>query len=186
MTTHVPWRYCDVYRDPGARLVATPFSWSGERSALFDTMIEAMGMANAVSMSAPLLGIPYRAIVALDEKGKLFEVANPELELKTTAGTFIPLPPPSPDVPKEHIPFIFSEPCPALCMRTGRPIGCQVSRPAIVRVRGMDRHGKPLERVLHQQLARLVQHQLDHLNGVTLLERVYDLTAAHLRKVLGQ
>ena len=44
-----------------------------------------------------------------------------------------------------------------------------------VRVRGLDRHGAPLDYVARGFEARIVQHEFDHLNGVLFLDRMRDL-----------
>jgi len=44
-----------------------------------------------------------------------------------------------------------------------------------VRVRGLDRHGEPLEYSTSGFEARIVQHEFDHLNGVVFLDRMHEL-----------
>ena len=43
------------------------------------------------------------------------------------------------------------------------------------RVRALDRHGKPLDYRAEGFEARIVQHELDHLDGVIFLDRMSDL-----------
>ena len=50
-----------------------------------------------------------------------------------------------------------------------------VPRHPAVRVRGLDRHGQPLDYVARGFEARIVQHEFDHLNGVLFLDRMRDL-----------
>jgi len=50
-----------------------------------------------------------------------------------------------------------------------------VPRHPAVRVRGLDRHGAPLDYVARGFEARIVQHEFDHLNGVLFLDRMRDL-----------
>jgi peptide deformylase len=49
-----------------------------------------------------------------------------------------------------------------------------VPRHPAVRVRGLDRAGKPLDAVVEGLEARIVQHENDHLNGVVFLDRMRD------------
>jgi peptide deformylase len=64
-----------------------------------------------------------------------------------------------------------------------------VPRHPAVRVRGLDRQGRPLDYVASGFEARIVQHEFDHLNGVLFLDRMRDLKSlafydeweAHLR-----
>ena len=50
-----------------------------------------------------------------------------------------------------------------------------VPRHPAVRVRGLDREGRPLDYVASGFEARIVQHEFDHLNGVVFLDRMRDL-----------
>jgi len=56
-----------------------------------------------------------------------------------------------------------------------------VPRHPAVRVRGLDRHGQPLDYVARGFEARIVQHEFDHLNGVVFLDRMRDLKALAFR-----
>jgi len=64
-----------------------------------------------------------------------------------------------------------------------------VPRHPAVRVRGLDRQGRPLDFAASGFEARIVQHEFDHLNGVLFLDRMRDLKSlafydewkAHLR-----
>jgi peptide deformylase len=46
-----------------------------------------------------------------------------------------------------------------------------VARPATVRLRGQDEHGRPLDEVFTGWPARIVQHETDHLDGTLYLDR---------------
>jgi peptide deformylase len=50
-----------------------------------------------------------------------------------------------------------------------------VPRHPSVRVRGLDRDGRPLDFVARGFEARIVQHEFDHLDGVLFLDRMRDL-----------
>jgi len=50
-------------------------------------------------------------------------------------------------------------------------IWIEVERPARVRVRGLDEHGEPVEIDAEMPEARVLQHELDHLDGVLTLDR---------------
>lgn len=49
-----------------------------------------------------------------------------------------------------------------------------VPRYTEVRVRGLDRHGEPFERVAKGLTAGTFQHEIDHLDGVLFVDRVSD------------
>jgi peptide deformylase len=50
-------------------------------------------------------------------------------------------------------------------------IWVEVERPAHVRMRGLDEHGEPVEIEAEMPEARVLQHELDHLDGVLTLDR---------------
>jgi peptide deformylase len=51
-----------------------------------------------------------------------------------------------------------------------------VERPAHIRYRGVGLDGKPIERVAKGFHARVVQHEVDHLDGILYPQRMTDLT----------
>jgi peptide deformylase len=59
-----------------------------------------------------------------------------------------------------------------------------VSRALRVRVRGSNEHGEPLDIVAEGYLARAIQHEADHLNGVLFTDRLSPLRRQFLKKSL--
>ena len=59
----------------------------------------------------------------------------------------------------------------------------EVERPARVRMRGLDEHGEPVVIDAAMPEARVLQHELDHLDGVLTLDRT---TKAQRRAALRQ
>lgn len=57
-----------------------------------------------------------------------------------------------------------------------------VERPKEVRVEGRDPHGEPVSIEAEDLLARALQHEIDHLNGVLFLDRVSPLKRRMLMK----
>lgn len=51
-----------------------------------------------------------------------------------------------------------------------------VPRAAEITISGFDEHGQGFERTISGFEARIVQHELDHLNGLVFVDRVADLT----------
>ena len=47
-----------------------------------------------------------------------------------------------------------------------------MARPKTVLVRGVDLDGNPIEREADELEARMFQHELDHLNGVLMFDRM--------------
>lgn len=52
----------------------------------------------------------------------------------------------------------------------------KVTRPSMVRVKGLDRKGKPLDFEATELYAVCIQHELDHLIGKVFLDRMTDLS----------
>lgn len=120
---------------------------------LLDDMAETMYDAPGVGLAAPQVGISKRVIVVDDGNG-LIEVVNPELH----------------DMEGEQL-----DP-PEGCLSIPGLLG-DVRRAQKVRVTGQDRYGKPFEMVAEGFLARIFQHEVDHLNGILFIDvadRVYE------------
>jgi len=60
----------------------------------------------------------------------------------------------------------------------------EVTRPAYVKVRGVDRHGNPVDIEAEDLLAVCLQHEIDHLNGVLFIDHVSSLKRAMYKKKL--
>jgi peptide deformylase len=125
---------------------------SPEISALIDDMIDTVYAAPGVGLAAPQIGASQRIFVIDLSVGK---------------------------VPSEQIVLMN----PAFVRREGMQLaeeGClsvpgfhaTVPRPASVTVRGLDREGR--ERVVEAEgfLARAIQHEMDHLDGILFVDRL--------------
>ena len=49
---------------------------------------------------------------------------------------------------------------------------CPVTRHSFVRVKGVDVHGQPVEYAGRGLISRVLQHEVDHLNGLLLTDRL--------------
>ncbi|WP_017814692.1 peptide deformylase [Paenibacillus shenyangensis] len=121
---------------------------------LLTDMADTMYDADGVGLAAPQVGILKRAIVVDvgDEHG-LIELINPEIV----------------DSSGEQL---GSEGCLSIPALNG-----EVRRAMEVTVKGLDRNGKEITITGSELLARALQHEIDHLNGVLftdIAERVYD------------
>ena len=61
-----------------------------------------------------------------------------------------------------------------------------VQRALSVRLRGSDEHGRPIDRVVEGFLARAIQHETDHLDGVLFTDRLSPLRRQFLRRQLDE
>jgi peptide deformylase len=124
----------------------------GELQQLIDDMVETMYAAPGVGLAANQVGSPHRLFVAnpSDDRdpSKLLVVINPEVvesdgELTNEEGCL-------------SIPDYREE----------------VRRARRILLRGLDRQGKPIEVEGRDLLARIFQHEMDHLNGLFFVDRL--------------
>ncbi|ART76296.1 peptide deformylase [Sutcliffiella horikoshii] len=114
-------------------------------SNMYDTMLEADG----VGLAAPQIGIAKRiAIVDIDDKHGKIELINPEIV----------------DEEGEQV-------GPEGCLSFPDLYG-EVKRADYVKVRAQNRKGKWYELEARGFLARAIQHEIDHLNGVLFTSKV--------------
>ena len=140
---------------PVLRRKAAPVKDFGpELQRLFDDMIETMRAAPGVGLAAPQVNVSQRVIVVEYEDAEagiphqLYAVVNPvivDFSRATEIGTEGCL----------SIPGIIGD----------------VERARKVTVKGFDRHGNPLHLTLDGWVARIFQHEIDHLNGVLFTDR---------------
>ena len=126
-----------------------------EIQLLVDEMIEIMREAPGVGLAAPQVGVSRRVIVVEygdDENEEvpkqLFVVINPEIVQKS----------------EEMIDGTEG------CLSVPDLIG-NVERHRSVVVRGLNRHGKPVKIKAKDWLARIFQHEVDHLDGILFPDR---------------
>jgi peptide deformylase len=62
----------------------------------------------------------------------------------------------------------------------------EVERPERIRLRWQDLDGKPQEHWFEDLEARVIQHELDHLEGVLFVDRISPAKKATLKRRLGQ
>lgn len=144
-------RYIVKHPDPVLRKVAKPVSRiDAHIHKLLDDMAETMVAANGVGLAAPQVGILKRVIV-IDVGEGLIELINPEI-----------------------IEMSGEQDGPEGCLSIPGMTG-EVKRAATCRVRGLNRLGEPIEVVGEGLLARALQHEIDHLNGVLFIDRAHTL-----------
>ena len=130
-----------------------------ELQNLVDDMIDTMRKAPGVGLAAPQVNAPLRVIVVEyghdeDESvpPKLYVVVNPEITRY------------SPDTE------IGNEACLSIPGMVG-----EVERPVSVTVKGLNRQGKPIKIKASGWLARIFQHEIDHLDGILFVDRATKL-----------
>jgi peptide deformylase len=129
-----------------------------ELQSLIDDMLDTMREAPGVGLAAPQVGVPLQLIVVeygekdedkeSEEPPKQYVIANPEIirvsgeqELGTEG-----------------------------CLSIPGFVG-DVERPLAITLKGVNRRGKPVRVKADGWLARIFQHEVDHLNGVLFIDR---------------
>ena len=126
-----------------------------EFQTLVDDMIETLRDAPGVGLAAPQVGISERLIVVEygddDDESvpkKLFIAVNPEIV----------------ETSEEVIEGLEG------CLSVPDLVG-EVERYESIVVRALNRHGKPIKIKVDGWLARIFQHEIDHLDGILFTDR---------------
>jgi peptide deformylase len=143
-----------VVPDPLLKQVSKPVEGvDDDLRALMDDMLETMYAAPGIGLAAVQVGVPKRVIVMDVSRGEgdrepRFFV-NPEITWRSED-----------TLPYEEgclsVPEIYDE----------------VERPAQVKLRYLDYHGKPVEEDAEGLFAVCIQHEMDHLDGVLFIDHL--------------
>ena len=134
-------------------------AFTSKLDQLIEDMIETMRASSGVGLAAPQIGVNQRVIVVEYAKGsedpeaepkppKLYVVVNPEIVRHS----------------KESV--TGNEACLSLPGYFG-----EVDRYESVTVKGLNRHGKPFKHKASGWLARIFQHEIDHIQGTLYIDR---------------
>lgn len=122
---------------------------------LVDDMIETMRAAPGVGLAAPQVNVSQRLVVVEYAEGddeaapkKLYVVANPEIVQPSSAQV------------------MGVEACLSVPGLAG-----EVERHESITVKGLNRRGQPVKYKLDGWMARIFQHEIDHLDGVLFVDR---------------
>lgn len=115
---------------------------------LVDDMFETMHEASGAGLAAPQIDLSIRLFVAEYEEQRI-ALLNPEIvksegEALGTEG----------------------------CLSIPGYYGCNIRRAEQIVVKAQDIRGKPVRRRFEGWFARIVQHEIDHLDGVLFLDRL--------------
>jgi peptide deformylase len=126
---------------------------------LVDDMVETMHQAPGVGLAAPQVNESIRLIIVEygddENEGtppKLYVLANPEIT-RSSQDT-----------------LVGTEGCLSIPGVQG-----DVERLAAVTVKGLNRHGRPMTVKAKDWLARIFQHEIDHLDGILFVDRAEKL-----------
>jgi peptide deformylase len=159
---------------PLLRQVASPVAdfQGGELAALVADMDDTMRALNGAGIAAPQIGVSLRVVI--------FEVAeNPRYpHVQPVPYTVLINPVVSALDAEEEEGW---EGCLSVPGLRGL-----VPRARRVRYRGFDLDGAPIARTVEGFHARVVQHEVDHLDGILYPQRVRDLRDFGFEEVLGE
>jgi peptide deformylase len=155
-----------------ARAVST---FDRNLQALIDDMIETMRAAPGVGLAAPQIGVSERLIVV--------EYAEPpEDQVEPGAASANPDQAQA-EPPKEIKPKLYAMVNPEIVKTSQEMVmgveGClsvpglvgEVERYSKIQVRGLNRRGQSMKVKADGWLARIFQHEIDHINGIVFTDR---------------
>jgi peptide deformylase len=138
-----------TYPDPILKKKAAPVTDFGPAmQKLFDDMIETMHTSDGVGLAAPQIGISQQIFIACPtmRKGEAFVMVNALIEKKSGNA-------------------VANEGCLSL-----PGIAVEIARATKLRLTFQDRLGKVHAAELADFFARIAQHEMDHLNGILLID----------------
>lgn len=153
-----------TFPDPFLRLKAKPVKkFDKELQTLIDDMFETMRAEPGVGLAAPQIGESMRLVVieyaeepededAPEPKPKRYVLVNPEITQKS----------------EEMVEGMEG------CLSVPGLIGT-VDRHEKVTVKALTRHGKPQKVKAEGWMARIIQHELDHLDGVLYIDHANEI-----------
>ncbi|UCF07144.1 MAG: peptide deformylase [bacterium] len=152
----------EVLRKKGERVE----TFGSELSPLLDEMVETMIHEDGVGLAAPQVGISKLISVINPEPGKnstLIKLINPRI------------------ISHSDETESFEEGCLSI-----PGIRANVVRPSVIRIEFQDEEGRKHRLKADGLLARIIQHEIDHLNGVLFVDRLSLAKRALLRPKLRE
>ena len=144
-------RHVRQYPDPVLRVPTTEVTeFDDELEALVERMSSIMSDAHGIGLAAPQLGLRLRMFVFQPEDGPAEAVVNPTITWSS----------PETDVDEEG------------CLSLGDSVRVPVRRPVAVKVDAQTATGEPRTWELDDYYSRVFQHEIDHLDGVLMIDRV--------------
>jgi peptide deformylase len=161
----VPVRPVRIYGDPVLREKAVEVATVDESlRALIADMRDTMKAYNGVGLAANQVGVARRVLVVdvpVDEDRRAqYAIVNPVIVSRSGSE--------SSEEGCLSIPGILDD----------------VTRAFRIKLRGLDEWGTPIEIEAEEYLARALQHEVDHLDGVLFVDRLSLLKRQFLRRAL--
>ena len=123
---------------------------------ILKTMDEMVGMMrdqNGVGLAAPQVGVTKRFLVMMEpDSGKVFKMINPRITARSDDTV------------------VMEEGCLSVLGPDDLPVYANVTRPANVTVEWTSADGKKYTAEMSGIMARIVQHETDHLDGILFID----------------
>jgi peptide deformylase len=157
-----------LYPDPVLRVACRAVeTFDGELRRLAEDMVETMHQAPGVGLAAPQVGVEIRLAVVdvsvSEEEGALHVLVNPAIKRQEGDDQDV-------------------EGCLSIPDFTEK-----VTRPGRVHIEALDLEGRPFDLKAEGLLARVICHEIDHLEGVLFVDRLRGLrrekAQRHLRRL---
>jgi len=166
-----------VLRQKGARLEKI----NAEIKQLIDDMLETMKAAKGVGLAAQQVGRALQLTV-LDVRGATDRPSTFEREGNVEeVNTVMPLVLINPEIKTIGESVAGSEGCLSFPEIYG-----EISRPSLAEVRAMNENWETIEFRCGGLLARAIQHELDHLNGILFIDRMVRAEKEELQPQLDE
>lgn len=152
-----------TYPDPLLRQISQPVEiFDDDLNNLLETMQDVMYRDDGVGLAAPQIGLSRRIIV-LDDGNGLINFINPEI------------------LSSSNDEEVMEEGCLSL-----PDIRVPVRRPGEVVVEGQNESGKKVKYEATGLLARIFQHEIDHLNGILIIDHISAIQRSLIKSKLKQ
>jgi peptide deformylase len=148
-----------LYGDPVLRQVAAPVrEITPEIKRIIADMTETMWHQVGIGLAAPQVGLPHRILVMDDGKGGARALLNPAITDRRGS------------VREEEgclsIPGVFAD----------------VERSKWIHVTALDADGAPISFEAQGLQAKVIQHEIDHLDGMLFIDRLPPVTRDRIKK----
>ncbi len=120
----------------------------GSIQSLINNMIETMRAYSGVGLAASQIGVPLRVTVIEIPREEVITLINPEIV-------------------KRKGERIVEEGCLSIPGYKG-----EIKRSQTIKLRGQDRHGKEIRLKAEELLAQVLEHEIDHLNGILYIDHL--------------
>jgi len=131
--------------------------FDGNLQTLIDDMVETMRDAPGVGLAAPQVGVSDRVIVVEYAEQEEVEEGQEPKEVEPKLYVMV-----NPEIVKSSPDTVLGV---EGCLSVPGLLG-EVERNYEVRIKALNRHGQPMKLKAEGWLARIFQHEIDHLNGV--------------------